>query len=119
MLGESITLTYNSVAQVLSRLNNDNFASIYQKRTATEEFRLVVRHLVESAKQGGVPFERHIFELTHTIFATPTAFEVVDVTTFTTRNRKAADPAVSLLAAKATTGWLTDANIAKLIAWES
>jgi hypothetical protein len=119
MLGDTISLTYNAVAKVLSKINQDAYSAVYLLRSSTEEFRLNVRHITESAKAGVVPFERHSFELTHTVFATPTTLEVIDITSFAARCKRGSDPAVSLLTAKASVAWLTDANIAKLIAWES
>lgn len=119
MLGDTITLTYNAVSTILSKINQDNYSSEYLKRTSTEEFRLRVRHSLESAKAGLVPFDRHNIELTHTVFATPTVVEIVDITSTTIRSRKSTDPAVTLLTAKASIGYLTDANLTKLIAWES
>lgn len=119
MIGDTITLTHNSVSKVLSKINEANFASIYQLRTATDEFVLNVRHSTETAKPGVTPFERHNFELKHTVYATPTSFEVVNVSSATIRCKRGSDPAATLLDAKATFGWLTDANVGKLIAWES
>jgi hypothetical protein len=119
MIGDTITLTHNSVSKVLSKISEANFASVYQLRSATDEFVLNVRHSTETAKAGSVPFERHNIELRHTVFATPTAFEVVNIVSTTIRCRRGSDPAATLLDAKAFNGWLSDANVGKLIAWES
>lgn len=119
MLGDTISLTHNSVARVLSKINQDNYSSEYLLRTATDEFRLQVRHSTESAKPGVVPFERHNLEFTATTFATPTVAEVKNISSYTIRTRKGTDPATALLAAKAQVAWLSDANVTKLIAWES
>lgn len=119
MIGDTITLTHNSVSRVLSKLREENFSSFYQLRTATDEFVINVRHSTETAKPGTVPFERHNIELKHTLFATPTTFEVVNVVSTTIRARRGSDPAATLLDAKALMGWLSDANIGKLVAWES
>lgn len=119
MLGETITITHNTVARVLPRINQDNFAATYQLRTATEEFRVNVRHATESAKAGVVPFERHNFEFIHTTFATATTVEVKQIASFTARCLRGDDPGAALLTAKAMIAWLSDANVTKLIAWES
>lgn len=119
MLGDTITVTYNSVATVLSKINQDKYSAEYLKRTATDEFRLLVRHSTESAKPGVVPFERHNFELTRTVFATPTVAEIKDISSHTVRTKRGSDPATAQLTALAATGWLTGANLTKLIAWES
>lgn len=119
MLGDTITITVNAVARVLSKINQDNFAAEYLLRTATEEFRVNVRHSTESAKVGIRPFERHNFELRHTVFATLTVAEVIRITATTIRCMKGDDPAAVVLTAKGETAWLSDANLAKLVAWES
>jgi len=119
MIGATITLTHNSVAKVLPLLKEENFTSFYQLRTALDEFVVSIRHSTEPAKSGALPFERHYIEFKHTVFATPTAFEVVNVAATTIRCRRGSDPAASLLDAKALFGFLTDANVTKLIAWES
>lgn len=119
MLGDTITITRNAVANVLSKINQDNYSSSYLLRTATEEFRVNVRHATETAKAGVVPFERHNIEYIHTTFATATVGELEERIAHTVRCRRAADPADALKSAKALVGYLTDANLTKLIAWES
>lgn len=119
MLGDSITITHNAVARVLSKTNQDNYSSEYLLRTATEEFRLYVRHATETAKAGIVPFERHNIEYVHTTFATLTLPEQQQRATFTVRCRRGDDPAAALLSSKGLIAWLTDVNVTKLIAWES
>lgn len=119
MLGDSITLTHNAVARVLSKINQDNYSSEYLLVTSTDEFRLKVRHSKESAKAGVVPFERHNIEFSVTTFGTPTVAEAIHIASYTVRTRKGTDPAAALLASKAMVGWLSDANATKLIAWES
>lgn len=119
MLGDTITITHNTVARVLVKNNQDNYSSEYLLRTATEEFLLYVRHAKETAKAGIVPFERHNIEFVHTTFATLTTIEQQQRATFTVRCRRGDDPAQALLTAKAQVAWLSDANVTKLIAWES
>lgn len=119
MLGDTITITHNAVSKVLSKINQDNYSSEYLLRSATDEFRIKVRHSVESPQPGKVPFDRHNIELSVTTYATPTTSEVTNITSVTMRTRKGTDPAVALLAAKAQLGYLSDANVTKLIAWES
>jgi hypothetical protein len=119
MLGESIALTHNSVSKSVSRINNDLYSGEYLLRTATEELLLTTKHIKESPRKGELPFERHLIELKVTTFATLTVAETTHVVTFTVRTRRGSDPADALKAAKALLGWTTDANVTKLIAWES
>lgn len=119
MLGETLTITHNGVSRVLSRINQDNYAGEYRLNTGTDLFLVRVRHVIENAAKGAVPFERHSFELSVTTFATPTTFEEIHISSFVVRTRKGTLPANALLTAKAMNAWLTDANVTKLIAWES
>nr|UOL48991.1 MAG: putative coat protein [Leviviridae sp.] len=119
MLGDTITITHNAVSRVLSKINQDNYSGEYLLRTATDEFRVRVRHSVDNAPKGTVAFDRHNIDLSVTTFATPTTVEEVQTANYTVRTRKSSNPANALLAAKALNGWLTDANVTKLIAWES
>lgn len=121
MLGDTITITHNAIARALSKINQDNYSSEYMLRTATEEFRLAVRHSLESvAKTSALPpFERHNLELRVTTFATATTPETTNIFSVVIRSRRGTDPAATLLTAKAAVAWFTDPNISKLIAWES
>lgn len=119
MLGDTITITHNAVSKVLSKINQDNYSSEYLLRSATDEFRIKVRHNNESSAKGEVPFERHNIELRVTTFATLVVPQVEHLTSVTIRTRKGSSPTDCLLAAKAQLGFLSDANVTKLIAWES
>lgn len=64
MLGTTVTLTLNATPYVLNKINNDNYASEYLYKDATEELRFKVRH--SKTKNG---FDRHNVELTQRVFA--------------------------------------------------
>ncbi len=51
MLANTLTLTVNSVAKVLTRINQDNYGSEYRLLSATERYTLKIRH--QSQKTGG------------------------------------------------------------------
>jgi hypothetical protein len=68
--GATLTITVNAVAKVLDRINQGNYSSEYLFATATEEWRVFIRHSKETpSKEDGRYFERHQFLLRHTIFA--------------------------------------------------
>jgi hypothetical protein len=77
--GATITLTSNSVAKVLNRINQDSYGSEYLLKTTTESWRLKIRHTAEAPQPNGTRLDRHNVELTHTIFSTTTAPDVVRV----------------------------------------
>jgi hypothetical protein len=94
MLANTLTVTINSVAKVLTRVNQDNFSSQYQLVTATESLILKIRNTTE--KQSSYSYDRHNVELSWLIFATSTVLEQHYVASQTFRRRIGAfsDPTV-------------------------
>lgn len=79
--GSTISITINSVAKILNRINDSEpNSSEYMLRTSTEEYRFKIRHS-HIDRKGLDPLtrgvDRHNTEFTHTIFATPTTREVI------------------------------------------
>lgn len=72
MLANTLTVTLNSVAKVLTRVNQDNFGSVYRLRSATELITLQIRNTEEKATIKAPAIERHNMFFEHTVFATPT-----------------------------------------------
>lgn len=83
--GATITVTVNAVAKVLNRINQDNYGSEYFLRSATEEYRMKIRHQKESPQADGSVFDRHNVELTHRVLATPTTKEIKRICSYTLR----------------------------------
>lgn len=78
--GATLTLTIATVTKTLNRINQDNYGSEYYKREATQDFRIRIRHSKQKPlKSGGRDMDRHNFEITWTVFATPTAKEIVRI----------------------------------------
>lgn len=75
--GATLTLTVNSVAKVLNRINQDNYGSEYYLRSATDEYRVKIRHSKEAPAADGSRFDRHNIEVTQTVFATGSTPEIV------------------------------------------
>jgi hypothetical protein len=79
--GATITVTVNAVAQVLNRINQDQYGSEWLLRTTTEEYRCKIRHSQETNPKDVDPrlrgMDRHNVELTHTVFATSTTPQIV------------------------------------------
>jgi hypothetical protein len=113
MFSEPITVTINSVDHDLPRVNQDNFGSRYLKRTSTHEYLLDIKHSGQGAR------DRHRVELRVTEFATSAdESDVVNTSACTILaqpNQSAEVEDVTLGLA----GWLTSANIAKFVNWES
>lgn len=67
MLANTLTLTVNGVAKVLVRINQDAYASEYRLASATDEYRMKIRH--SNTTKNGVKYDRHNLEVVHTVFA--------------------------------------------------
>lgn len=119
MLGESITITVNSVEKTLYRINGgDAYSGEYFLREATGEFRMKVRHSKEKALIRGEKMDRHNVELSHTTWGVAPDDGHTTIVSFTLRNPERADAQE--------VGYLSDAvaafcmaNEDKLIGWQS
>lgn len=84
--GSTITLTVNSVAKVLNRINQDNYGSEYYLRNgSTDSYRVQIRHSQESPLPDGHRNDRHNVTITHVVFGTAPAPDVTRQVTFTAR----------------------------------
>jgi hypothetical protein len=94
MLANTLTVTINAVAKVLTRVNQDNYSSEYRLTTALESLVLKIRNTTE--KSNGFTYTRHNVDLNWTIFATTTAVEQNYVASQTFKQRVGAnsDPTV-------------------------
>lgn len=57
MLANTLTLTINSVAKVLTRINQDNYGSEYRLMSTSERITLKIRHSTQTS--GGAVFDQH------------------------------------------------------------
>lgn len=95
MFANTLTLTINAVAKVLTRVNQDNYGSEYKFSDGVEKVVLLVRHSVETTK--GLPsVNRHNVFVERTVFATPTTTEKYWSCTGTLRDREGSDPTTLL-----------------------
>jgi bifunctional N-acetylglucosamine-1-phosphate-uridyltransferase/glucosamine-1-phosphate-acetyltransferase GlmU-like protein len=119
MIGDTLTVTYNSVAKVLNKINQDNYTSEFYLRDALEDYRVKVRHSTESVKAGQPVYERHQVDLTRTVFATTTTPERIYQTYTVIRLQKGADPDAAELLASALCGVLSASFVDKVVGWQS
>lgn len=91
MLANTLTLTVNSVAKVLTRINQDNYGSEYRLLSATEKYTLKIRHSTQTS--GGVTFDVHNVFVEHIVFATVTEVQKVLTVSTTLRGQVGTDPA--------------------------
>lgn len=123
MLGDTFTVTLDGsggTARVCSKINQDSYGAEYLNRTSTDEIRVRVRHSKEAIKAGeAYPFERHNVEFTQTVFAVGDVPEKVRQIYFVIRC-KPDDTLVDITnLCEALMFWATDANLDKVVSWES
>lgn len=116
---DTITITINSVAKTLTRINQDGYSSEYFLRGSTDEFRLKIRNSSYVSKTSGKTVDRHNVEFTQVVYATSTvpqinrkAYAVLE----NERNDGVTDPLNFDLGYIA---FFTSANITKLLNYES
>lgn len=119
MIGEQLTVTYNAVAKVLNRINQDNYSSEYFWRDAVEEFTVRIRHSNESVRAGQPAYERHTVDLTRKVYATTTTPERVFQTYTVIRLQKGSDPNAAELLVSALCSLESAAFVDKVVGWES
>jgi hypothetical protein len=84
-ISSPITLTVNSVAKVLPRVNQDNFGSVYRLKETDDEWELNIRHTYEG-KAGPAQIERHNADFKHTKYVGTDRIPVVTQAYFIMRN---------------------------------
>lgn len=118
--GDTITITINSVAKVLNKINQDGFSSEYLLRETTGEFSMNIRHSRDKAIVNGFPLERHNVVLKQTIYpvapSTPGMVRQISTTLVADRTDVAA---TLLLFDVGFVGFLTSGNMGKVLNWES
>jgi hypothetical protein len=83
--GATLSITVNTVAKVLNRINQDNYGSEYYLRGTLDAYRVKIRHSKDSPNASGQVYDRHNVEVTRTIFATSTVPEYVQTNSYTNK----------------------------------
>jgi hypothetical protein len=116
MLTSPTTVTIDGVAHSLSRINQDNFSSVYLKKSTNEEYRLTIRHSYEG-KAGAGQIERHNVDLVKTTWDV-NGIPTVRQTYHVFRNPRSVDPDGVNDMTVGLNAWLTT-NVAAIGGWES
>lgn len=117
MLSSPTTVTIDGAAHSLSKINQDNYGSIFRKIGTGVQYDLQVRHSTENAKLGAPKIDRHNVDLKYTTFdaeGKPTVYQVYAVL----RTPQGADPTIIEKLSVGFNAWLT-ANDGLIIGWES
>lgn len=120
---DTITITVNSVAKVLTRVNSgQDYASEYRLRGTADEFRLRIRHSTyfDKANRPGVTINRHNVELIHTVFPVAPSTIPVIRKSYVVLEEAANDDVTAVGYFDAGfVGFLTAPNTTKLLNYES
>lgn len=117
MLASPTTVTIDGTAHSLSKINQDNFGSVFRKIGTGFTYDLAIRHSTESGKLGQPKVDRHNVDLKYTTFdvnGVPTVYQVYAVL----RTPQGADPTIVEKMSVGFNTWLT-ANDGLIIGWES
>lgn len=89
-----LTITINSIAYALNRVNGDNYGSNWVYRDAARSINMDIKHSSDAPnKVSGVVNLRHSITVTHRIYATSTVKELIYKWTYTLVTPDYADPA--------------------------
>lgn len=123
MLGSTFTLALTSGSKVLPLVNQDGYSSEYYLREALVSYRVQVRH--SNFTKAGITYDRHNVTATKRTFATTTTPEFENTASYT-HSVMPGDTFVEV--GNALVGWVetsvavtgaTNANLIKLLGWES
>lgn len=118
MLTDPQTLTVNSIAKSMARINQDNNSAVYRLRSSTDELVLSIKHS-DGKIVGGQFGEGHVVKVEYLVFATSTTPQLRLATWLVIQNPDAMDLTVVKNHVLALTAFATSANIDKFLNGES
>lgn len=120
MFSDSLVVTINSVDKTLTRINQDGYSSEYLLREDTGEFSLRIRNTSYVRNGTSIKVDRHNVELVHTVYGATTADpNIVRKAYIVFENDRGDALADAEDFTAGLVGFLTDANIGKMLNWES
>jgi len=120
MFSDTLTVTINAIAKVLTRVNQDGYSSEYLLRESDGQFRMKLRNSSYNDKARGVVVDRHNIELVHTVYPVAPSTQPLVRKYYSVLENDQTDLVVSSAKfAVGVVGFQTEANITKLLNWES
>lgn len=119
MLGNTLVLPQAGGDITLTKVNQDQYSSVYRFRNSTNMYVAKIRHTTVKATPTSVEKERHNFEVVHTVFA---AGEVAQYERkfYFVHEHVPTDTSVALVDAVADLAILSsNAFLVSLVGWES
>ncbi len=115
---DPITVTINAVAKTLVKINQDKYSSEYFRRETDREFTLRIQQ--KSINSNGRKLDRHSVELTETIYPTEALPEGIFRKSYVVIDNLRTDAGTDLgKTVVGLMGFITEANVAKLVNYES
>lgn len=119
MFADTLTLTVNSVAKNLIRINQDGYSSEYRLKEATGEYSLNIRNTGYTDKKRG-EVSRHNVEFVQTVYpVAPATTPTVRKAYLVFEDSKGDTIIDPVKVTAALVAFLTEANLTKLVNWES
>jgi len=120
MFSDTVTITVNSVAKVLTRINQDKYSSEYLLRETDGDYKLRLRHTSYTDKnRPGKVIDRHNVEFVQTVYATSSAAKIERKAYVVLENENSDGVTAPLNFDLGFTAFFSSANITKLLNWES
>nr|UJQ85185.1 MAG: hypothetical protein 2 [Leviviridae sp.] len=119
MFADPLALTINGTAKSLPKINQDGYGSEYFLKEADRNTRVRIRHTKGRPNSLGVSVDRHSVRIDEEIFATATAAAFKRTATIAIENISSDSAASVDDGALALFTFLSAANIAKLVGFES
>lgn len=118
---DTITITINAVARVLTRVRDDGYSSEYRLRIAgTDEFRMFIRNTSYTDKTTKREVDRHAVEFQHTVLPVAPATVPTVRKIYTVLENQQLDTLIDpVKMAVGALAFLTEANLTKIINFES
>jgi hypothetical protein len=123
MFADPQTLTVNSIAVAMVKINQDAYSSEYLLRSSIQEYRLTIRNSTYIDKKRGVPIDRHTVQIVNTVYpVSPSVLSTIRKTYVVIENQQGDTLAESTYVASALFTWLnasSAAAVTKLLNFES
>jgi hypothetical protein len=113
-----LVISVNGVNKTLPKINQDSYGSEYYLREATQEFRVKIRHSMESAVVGSGQVHRSNVDFTQTIFSVTAGVpDNVRQVYVVLRNGKADDAVATGYLGASLSALMVQARYEDLVAW--
>jgi ADP-ribosylglycohydrolase len=120
MFSDTLTVTINGAAKVLTRINQDQYSSEYRLRETLGEYTLRLRNTAYTDKTRAIRVDRHNVELIHTLYPTGASSVATIRKAYFVFENDLTDTVVDPVKhGVGVCSFLSEANLTKMVNWES